>query len=268
MHPFRFFTHALSHVSRLTKIVLGLLLLCIILLSSSRPVQAANQISPQLEEQMLQVIREHPEVIVESFKAYQQRIQEQSQEAQQAFVQKLETNPQAVIGDSPKTGASQSKVIMVEFSDFQCPYCARAHKTVQEFMAKHEDEVTLVYKHFPLASIHPQAVSAAKATWAAFQQGKFWEYHDELFTKQEQLGESFYLETAQRLNLDVDQFNRDRNSQAAETAISQDLQLAESLGVKGTPFFVMNGELFAGARELKDMEKRFTRVKQLLSNQT
>jgi len=194
MYPFRLYAIALSHLSQLTKIIVGLLLLCISLLGWSLPVQAASQVSPQLEEQVLQVIREHPEAILESVQAYQQRVQQQIQQAQQGFVQQLKTDPQAVIGESPKTGASQSKIVMVEFSDFQCPYCGRAHKTVQQFMAKHEDEVTLVYKHYPLASIHPQAVSAAKATWAAFQQGKFWDYHDELFTQQEQLGESFYVD--------------------------------------------------------------------------
>lgn len=265
MYPFRLCAIALSHLSRLlTQTIVGLLLLCITLLCWSSPVQAASQVSPKLEEQVLQVIREHPEVILESVQAYQQRVQQQLQQAQQAFVQELKRNPQAVIGESPTTGASQSKIVMVEFSDFQCPYCGRAHKTVQRFMAKHQDQVTLTYKHYPLASIHPQAISAAKAAWAAFQQGKFWEYHDVLFTQQEKLGESFYIETAKNLNLDVDQFNRDRNSQAAETAISQDIQLAESLGITGTPFFVMNGEVFTGAIELEEMEKRFTRVKQSL----
>lgn len=264
MYPFRFCAIALSYLSQLTKIIVGLLLLCIPLFCGSLPVQAASQVSPQLEEQVLQVIREHPEVILESVQAYQQRIQQQLQQAQQGFVQQLKTNPQAVIGESPTTGASQSKIVMVEFSDFQCPYCARAHETVQRFMTKHQDQVTLTYKHYPLASIHPQAVSAAKAAWAAFQQDKFWEYHDVLFTQQENLGESLYIETAKRLNLDVDQFNRDRNSQAAQTAISQDIQLAKSLGVAGTPFFVMNEEVFTGAIELEEMEKRFTRVKQSL----
>jgi protein-disulfide isomerase len=127
-------------------------------------------------------------------------------------------------------------------------------------MAKHQNEVTLVYKHFPLTSIHPQALSAAKAAWAANQQGKFWQYNDALFTQQDKLGEELYLEIAQSLNLDLEQFNRDRN--VADTAITQDMQLAEKLGVTGTPFFVMNEEIFSGAMQLSNMEKVLARVSQ------
>jgi protein-disulfide isomerase len=171
----------------------------------------------------------------------------------------MKANPDAIIGQSPITGAPTKKILLVEFSDFQCPYCAQAHKTIKEFMAKHQDEVTLVYKHFPLSSIHPEALPAAKAAWAAGQQGKFWQYHDVLFTQQKQLGEQFYLETAKNLNLDLEKFNSDR--QTAEKSITEDMILGESVGISGTPFFVLNGATFSGAVQLSDVEDVLARVK-------
>ncbi|MGK7905484.1 MAG: DsbA family protein [Hormoscilla sp.] len=251
----------LSTAARKALQLTALLLFCLAMTLWSLPAQAANRISPELESQILQVIRAHPEVIIESVEAYQQEQKLQRQLAQQAFLQKIKTNPQVLIGESPTTGATDGQVLFVEFSDFQCPYCGRAYQTVEEFMAKHADEVTLVYKHFPLISIHPEALPAAKAAWAATQQGKFWDYYGALFTQQDKLGDDFYLEIAQSLDLDIEQFNRDRNSAKAENAIQQDMQLGENLGVSGTPFFVMNDKAFSGAIPLEDMEKIFAQVR-------
>ncbi|MCL1473979.1 DsbA family protein [Argonema antarcticum] len=236
----------------------ALLMLCLAMFCWSVPAQAASRISPQLEEQVLQILRQHPEVILESVQAYQEQQQKQIQQTRQAFVEQIKTNPKAVIGESPTTGASEPKIVLLEFSDFECPYCSKANTTLKQFIAKHQDEVTLVYKHFPLISIHPEAMSAAKAAWAAGQQGKFWEYHDALFTQQDKLGEALYLDIAQNMNLDLDKFDRDRN--LADTAIQKDMQLAERLGLSGTPFFVMNGEIFSGAVQLSDMENILARV--------
>jgi len=251
----------LSTAARKALQLTALLLFCLAMTLWSLPAQAASGISPELEEQILQVIRAHPEVIIESVDAYQQEQQRQRQLAQQAFLQEIKTNPQVLIGESPTTGATDAKVLFVEFSDFQCPFCGRAYKIVEEFMDKHGNEVTLVYKHFPLISIHPQALPAAKAAWAATQQGKFWDYYEALFTQQDKLGEEFYLEIAESLDLDLEQFNRDRNYAKAETAIQMDMLLGEKLGVSGTPFFVMNDKAFSGAIPLEEMEKIFEQVR-------
>ncbi|AFZ16269.1 DsbA family protein [Allocoleopsis franciscana] len=249
----------------------GLLLSGLVLLTWSLPAQAASQVSPLVEEQVLQVIRkhpeqilqlirEHPEVIVQSVQGYQQQQQSQLQQIRQAFVQALQMNPKIVIRDSPTTGASDLKVVLLEFSDFQCPYCAQAHKIIQQFMSKHADEVTLVYKHFPLTPIHPEAMPAAKAAWAAFQQGKFWEYEDALFSQQDKLGNSLYVATAKSLNLDLEKFEQDQAN--ADRAIEEDIQLAQTLGLSGTPFFVINGEAFSGDVKLSDLEKALTGASQ------
>ena len=245
-------TNLLNYLRSLA--ILGLL--CLIL-GWSLPAQAASRISPQMEQQVLQIIREHPEVLIESVQAYQKQQQQQVQQSRQAFLQDLKINRTAVIGDSPVTGSPNSKIVLVEFSDFECPYCGEANKTLKKFMAKHQDEVTLVYKHFPLTPIHAQALPAAKAAWAANQQGKFWEYSDALFSNQKQLGEALYLDIATNLKLDLDKFKSDRSY--ADNAIGKDIQLAEKLGLTGTPFFVMNGETFSGAVKLSEIENVLAR---------
>ncbi|NET57187.1 MAG: thioredoxin domain-containing protein [Symploca sp. SIO2E6] len=230
-----------------------LLLLCLACLFYSLPAQAASRIDPRLEQQVLQIIRDNPEVIIESVQLYQQRQQQEVQKTRQAFLETLKTNPKAVIGSSPTTGSTELKTVLIEFSDFQCPFCSQAQKTLKPLIAKYQDQLTLVYKHFPLISIHPQALPAAKAAWAAHQQGKFWQYHDALFSQQAQLGEEFYLDLAQTLNLDLELFNRDRNT--ADTAIEQDLQLAEKLQLSGTPSFLIHSETFSGSIQLSAIEK-------------
>ena len=238
--------------------IAGLLVMCVTLFGCSTPLKADTQISPQLKEQVLQIIRDNPEAILNSVQTYQRKQQAAQQQEQQAFLKQTKTNPKAVIGSSPTTGAKAGKVLLIEFSDFQCPYCSKAHAILQPFMAKHSDAVTLVYKHFPLTSIHAEAMPAAKAAWAAGQQGKFWEYHDALFTHQEQLGEPFYQATATSLKLDLKRFDRDRAN--AEAAIQQDIDLGKKLGLTGTPFFVMNGETLTGLSSVEDLEQTLAEV--------
>ncbi|HAJ60435.1 MAG TPA: disulfide bond formation protein DsbA [Cyanobacteria bacterium UBA8543] len=243
-------------------ISIGLVVLCIGLNSCSMPTQAGNSqpIDAQLEAKVLQIIRNHPEVILESVQAYQQKQQEQQQQAQKAFVEGMKANPKSVIGASPTTGSPEQKIVLLEFSDFQCPYCAKAHETLKAFMAKHQNQVTLVYKYLPLTKIHPEALPAAKAAWAASQQGKFWEFYDALFSQQEKLGEPLYVATAKALNLDLKRFDGDRNSEAASAAIKKDLDMAEQLGITGTPFLVMNGQPVSGAIELAELEGLLAKV--------
>ncbi len=241
---------------------IGLVLLCMGLYSCSIPTQAGNAQpgDAQLESQVLQIIRNHPEAILESVQAYQQKQQEQQQQGQKAVLQGMKANPKSVIGQSPTTGAKTQKIVLMEFSDFQCPYCAKAHQTLKQFMASHENQVTLVFKFLPLTQIHPEAMPSAKAAWAALQQGKFWEFQDALFAQQDKLGEPLYIATAKALNLDLKQFDQDRKSDAASAAIQKDVDMAEKLGVSGTPFLVMNGEPISGAAQLSELEALLAKV--------
>jgi protein-disulfide isomerase len=219
----------------------------------AEPISLSNS---ELEVQILKVIHKHPEVILESIEEYRKSQQKQEQEVKLKLLQAIKIDPKNTIDKSPVKGVIGSRIILIEFSDFQCPYCVEAQKTLHQFVLNHQDKVTLVYKHYPISQIHSEAMPAAIASWAAHQQNRFWQYHDFLFAHQEQLGEKFYLQVAKDLGLNLTQFERDRKSQAAIIAIQKDMQLAEKLGISGTPFFVMNEETFSGAVQKSFLEDK------------
>lgn len=227
-------------------------------LPPTTPAISQPKITPEMEQQVLDIIRRHPEVLIESVQKYAAEQERKEKAAQAQAFQQLRQNTAALIGDSPTTGAADRRIVLVEFSDFQCSFCAQAHGTIKKFMDKHKGQVTLVYKHFPLTQIHPEALPAAQASWAAHKQGKFWEYHDELFANQKQLGEKFYVATAQKLQLNLAKFNADR--QAADQSIIQDFTLGRKLGINGTPSFLMNGEFISGVVTIEELEKVLAKV--------
>jgi protein-disulfide isomerase len=216
------------------------------------------KVSPKLEKQIIEVLRRNPDVLLDILQKYAIEQQQKELKAQAEAIKQIRKNTKVLIGDSPVMGATDRQIVMVAFSDFQCEFCAKADKSIKQFMAKHKDKVTLVYKHFPLTQIHPEALPAAGAAWAANKQGKFWEYHDALFANQTKLGEILYLETANSLKLDIKKFNADRK--IADAAIVQDFQLGRKIGVDGTPTFIMNGEVITGAATLADLEKALEKI--------
>ncbi|MEA5485521.1 MULTISPECIES: DsbA family protein [Pseudanabaena] len=237
------------------------LLLMITSCASTGQSASAQLSDTQFESKVLEVIRKNPQVILDSVQAYQKAQAQQEEQLRDKVLSQIRQEPRLLLRNSPVTGSASQKIIMAEFSDFECPFCARGHAVVKEFMSKNQNDVTLVYKHFPLAEIHAQAEPAAFASWAAFQQGKFWEYHDALFEQQNKLGEEFYLEIANNLKLDIDRFNRDRQSKEAKEAVKKDFELGKSLGVRGTPSFVVNGVFFSGVPEVKDLEALVAQIK-------
>ena len=147
---------------------------------------------------------------------------------------------------SPIYRCESNKDYTYRFSDFQCPYCAQAHKVLQQLLTKYPHRFALVYKFFPsTVKLIRTALSSAKAAWAAAQQGKFWQYHDALFANQKWLGQPLYLEIAKNLGLNLVKFNHDRN--LAPASIYKDLQLAEKLQVAGTPYFLLKSPDYIGA---------------------
>jgi protein-disulfide isomerase len=219
---------------------------------------APVKVSPVLEQQILEVIRKNPDILVEVLQKYAIEQQKKEQIAQAEALKKLRKDLKGSIGDSPTQGAADRQIVLMEFADFQCSFCAKTNESVKQFMAKHKGKVTLVFKNFPLTQIHPEALPAARAAWAAGRQGKFWEYHDALFTNQAKLGEKFYQETATKLKLDLNKFNADRP--AADKSIVAEFTLGRKLGIEGTPTIVMNGEVLSGAVTVADLEKALAKV--------
>jgi protein-disulfide isomerase len=219
--------------------------------------QPKPKVDPALEQQVLEVLRKNPEVIYQVLKKFgeeQRAEQERKAKAEQvAAIQKLFQDPKTLIASSPTTGSTSNKILLVEFADFQCPGCGKSYEIVKQFMAKHKDKVTLVFKNFPLTQIHPEALPAARSAWAAQQQGKFWEYHDELFANQAKLSNNFYLDTAKKLNLNLAKFQSDYG--IADTAILNDFKLGRKVDVQGTPVLILNGMVLENPQSLTELEQ-------------
>lgn len=148
---------------------------------------------------------------------------------------------------NPSFGPKNAPVTIVEFSEYQCPFCRRVQETMMELRKRYDGRVRFVYKHFPLESIHPKARDAARASQAAHEQGKFWEYSEKMWERQEFVGEKLYVEIAQELGLDMDKFNKARNSERVNKIVTEDIADGSRAGVRGTPFFLINGAPLSGA---------------------
>jgi protein-disulfide isomerase len=150
--------------------------------------------------------------------------------------------------DDPAIGPSNAPITLIEFSDFQCPYCRSWHEQVyNRLRQEYPDKVRIVYRDFPLFSIHPDAEPAAEAANCANEQGKFWEFSDRLFSGS-QLGEQTYLGYANDLGLDLDKFKTCIQSGRFRDEVMGDYQYASSLGVQSTPTFFLNGLPLVGAQ--------------------
>ncbi len=146
------------------------------------------------------------------------------------------------IDGSPTKGPEKAMITFVVFTDFRCPFCAKTAETLDELQRTNPDKYKLVYKNFPLTSIHPDAEIAARGAFAAHMQNKFWEMHDVIFST---VGTELTREQidiiAEGIGLDKNKFSEDFASAAATAAIENDKKLGESLGVKGTPQIFVNG---------------------------
>lgn len=156
------------------------------------------------------------------------------------------------IGTSAVKGDVNGAVTITEFSDFQCPYCAKLQPTLKEVLKTYPEGVKLVYKDFPL-SFHKQAKNAAKAARAAGEQGKYWEMHDILFENYNKMTDDSFKDYAEQLGLDVEKFLADFNSDKYEKLIQADIALGQRSGVRGTPTLYMNGKRMTG-RSMNDFK--------------
>lgn len=146
------------------------------------------------------------------------------------------------VAGAPTRGDEHGKVVVVEFSDFQCPACGHAEPTVQAMQRQLGDDVELVWKNLPLDDMHPFARLAAAAALAAGAQGQFWPMHDKLFAHQRSLDRASLERFAHELHLDVARFKQALDSRAYRARVDEDVALAEKLGVSGTPTFFVDGE--------------------------
>jgi protein-disulfide isomerase len=140
----------------------------------------------------------------------------------------------------------KADVVIIEYSDFECPFCSRHHPTMLQVMEEYGDKVAWVYRHFPL-SFHPEAKPAALASECAAEQGKFWEYADALFENQTLLADGYYATLAGELGLNANKFNDCFDSAKYQAVVDADTASGAAAGVNGTPATFINGQLVSGA---------------------
>jgi protein-disulfide isomerase len=185
-------------------------------------------------------------------------VQQRTLAARQAYMDGLRSKvatrimldpPRQVIAkaDRPTKGPENAPIEMIEFSDFQCPYCETAFPTVNQVLKTYGDRIHFTYRHYPLA-IHPRARPAAEASQCAAEQGKFWQFHDKLFGDQSKLGDEDFKQYAVQLGMDTAQFNACVDSHKYGAEIENDIHAGDEAGVSGTPAFYINGRMLSGAQ--------------------
>lgn len=165
-------------------------------------------------------------------------------------------------GFLPPIGMPNAKVQIVAFIDYQCPYCAQTTEIFNNLLNKYPNQIQIHIRNFPLDG-HPLAKKAATAAYCANEQGKFWEYHDLLFSNQKTLTDDSFLRLAEEINLNSELFLKCQNSEDSLQTINQDMKDANTYGISGTPATIINGEMIFGAdaekinllvdRKLKEM---------------
>ena len=192
-------------------------------------------------------------------------IQQRTATAYQSYVDQLKAKTPVKISlepprqkmassDSPAQGPANAPIELIEWSDFQCPFCFRAHPTVKQVLSTYGDKVRLVYRHYPLPN-HPNAKPAAEAAACANEQGKFWAFHDRLFEDQSKLGDSDLKASAAALGLDAGKFNACVDTHKYKARVEADMQAGNEAGVSGTPAFFINGRMLSGAQPFDEFKK-------------
>ncbi len=158
------------------------------------------------------------------------------------------------VAGEPFRGSEKAPVTIVKFEDFQCPFCKQVQPTFDELLSRYNGKVRLVHKDLPLDSIHPQARQAAEAARCAYEQGKFWEYHDKLYANSPKASADDLKSYAKEVGLNVDSFDRCFASGKYKAVVQQDLNEGAQLGLTGTPTFFINGREISGNQPLEAFE--------------
>lgn len=146
-------------------------------------------------------------------------------------------------------GNLNADLVIVEYGDYQCPYCRAAYPVLKELMKEFGNQIQFVFRNFPLSEMHQYARPAALAAEAAGLQGKFWEMHDAIYENQQDLNENFLMKLAAQLKLNIPQFEKDTEDLKSANKVDEDFESGVISGVNGTPSFFINGHKFNGGAE-------------------
>ena len=237
-------------------------LAAVVLAAATALPAAARELKP---DELKKALKEHPEIILDFMKDNRKQvldIVEQAAQEEQAQRQQEEADREKkemdeafqhpyqpeITDKSHVRGKSSAKYTLVEYSDFQCPFCGRGFHTVEDLRKKYGDSLRFVYKNDPLP-FHPMAMPSAKWFEAVSMQSpeKAWKFHDTLFNNQDKLSPDFLKQTAKDLGINVKKAEEDANSQAVADRIQADIAEAKKFGFTGTPGFLLNGVPVRGA---------------------
>ncbi len=200
--------------------------------------------SDNLDTLVRELLAENPDIIVSALARFQQQQAESQQQNRRAIVQSRQSEllDETIL---PPVGNPNADVTIVEFIDYQCGFCKRAHPMIQRLIAE-DGNVKLIYKQFPI--LGPASVYAGRAALAARAQGKFVAFHDALMEARVRLSEAVVMRIAEDVGLDIDRLRRDMESNAQEhqAIFVQTQDLARALGIQGTPSFVIDGAMISG----------------------
>lgn len=159
-------------------------------------------------------------------------------------------------------GSDTATITLIEYGDFACPFCARAHQALSSLLPHYGDDVRLVYRHMPLANMHPDATPAAEAAEAAGAQGKFWEMHDALFAGQGDLSDEAFQAMAEDIGLDGDAFQDGLQSGTYAQKVASDAASGHKAGAHRTPTFYINGVQFDGDSDEASLKEAINAARQ------
>lgn len=235
----------------------------------------SKQNDQQLKEQIRQVIKEDPKILFDAIEAkpleFMESLQKVAKEAQSQMVKKREEdekkelqksyeNPMManIRGDENIRGPKDAPLTLVEYSDFECPFCSRAFQNVKQLTEKYNGKIRFIYKHLPL-SFHPNAMGAAKYMEAIRLQSpeKSWKFHDDVFNNQGKVknGEAYFKAVAKELKVDMTKLAKDLDSDSVKNRIKEDMEEAQKFGFEGTPGFIFNGVPLKGAYPVEHFDQ-------------
>jgi protein-disulfide isomerase len=227
----------------------------------------ALAVSCTSKDDLKKMIKENPEIITDAIQAHPDKFidalnnavksaqegqgKKREQEEKKALEESFNNPLQAEIrSDESFRGTTDAPITLIEYSDFECPFCSRGYNTVMELMEKYKGKIRFAYKHLPL-SFHPQAMPAAQYYEAIRLQSpeKAWQIHDEIYKNQRKLqnGEAFLKEIAKKLKVDMAKLAKDAKSESVQKRIDADMAEAAKYGFQGTPGFLLNGIPVKGA---------------------
>lgn len=205
------------------------------------------------------------ELIISAQKEYQMEKMKEEEVLEKEAYEKAFANPYKPIIDA-KThvrGDAKAPITIVEYSDFQCPFCERGYRTVEQLRKKYGAKLRVVFKQEPSNPRHPEAIPAASWMEAVALQSpeKAWLFHDKMFENQDKLGDEFYRRTVKELGLDVARAAKDKDGKAVQEKLEADSKESHEFGFHGTPGFLVNGIPLRGAYPVADFDKIIERLK-------